>query len=149
MAREMGVTGRPRKILYVTAGLRGGGAEAMLTRLVTAQTRLACITPLSETFHAVVGTASSAIHLAAQADEMVSGLTGRGPPYFLIGMESSSFLNSVIGVASSLSGWRISIYPEAADRSTDMEAGRAAGRATVFIDVGYNGPPPDAPDYGV
>ena len=37
----MGVTGRPRKILYVTAGLRGGGAEAMLTRLVTAQPGLA------------------------------------------------------------------------------------------------------------
>lgn len=28
---------RPRKIIYVTAGLRGGGAEAMLTRLATAQ----------------------------------------------------------------------------------------------------------------
>jgi len=41
VAREMGVTGRPRKILYVTAGLRGGGAEAMLTRLVTAQPGLA------------------------------------------------------------------------------------------------------------
>ena len=37
----MGVSGRPRKILYVTAGLRGGGAEAMLTRLVTAQPGLA------------------------------------------------------------------------------------------------------------
>ena len=35
------MTGRPRKILYVTAGLRGGGAEAMLTRLVTAQPGLA------------------------------------------------------------------------------------------------------------
>src|SRR6476469_2507469 len=41
VAREVGVTGRPRKILYVTAGLRGGGAEAMLTRLVTAQPGLA------------------------------------------------------------------------------------------------------------
>ena len=41
VAREMGVTGRTRKILYVTAGLRGGGAEAMLTRLVTAQPGLA------------------------------------------------------------------------------------------------------------
>ena len=28
---------RPRKIVYVTAGLRGGGAEAMLTRLATAK----------------------------------------------------------------------------------------------------------------
>ena len=37
MAREVGVTQRPRKIVYVTAGLRGGGAEAMLTRLATAQ----------------------------------------------------------------------------------------------------------------
>jgi glycosyltransferase involved in cell wall biosynthesis len=37
----VGVTPRPRKILYVTAGLRGGGAEAMLTRLVTAQPRVA------------------------------------------------------------------------------------------------------------
>ena len=31
------MTWRPRKIIYVTAGLRGGGAEAMLTRLATAQ----------------------------------------------------------------------------------------------------------------
>ena len=31
------MTQRPRKIVYVTAGLRGGGAEAMLTRLATAQ----------------------------------------------------------------------------------------------------------------
>ncbi len=31
------MTLRPQKIVYVTAGLRGGGAEAMLTRLVTAQ----------------------------------------------------------------------------------------------------------------
>src|SRR5438034_5467533 len=33
----MGVTLRPRKILYVTAGLRGGGAEAMLARLAAAR----------------------------------------------------------------------------------------------------------------
>jgi glycosyltransferase involved in cell wall biosynthesis len=31
------VTLRPRRIVYVTAGLRGGGAEAMLTRLATAK----------------------------------------------------------------------------------------------------------------
>jgi glycosyltransferase involved in cell wall biosynthesis len=31
------VTERPRRIFYVTAGLRGGGAEAMLTRLATAR----------------------------------------------------------------------------------------------------------------
>jgi len=31
------VTLRPRKIVYVTAGLRGGGAEAMLARLATAK----------------------------------------------------------------------------------------------------------------
>jgi glycosyltransferase involved in cell wall biosynthesis len=37
----VGVTPRPRKILYVTAGLRGGGAEAMLARLATAEPRLA------------------------------------------------------------------------------------------------------------
>jgi glycosyltransferase involved in cell wall biosynthesis len=37
----VGVTARPRKILYVTAGLRGGGAEAMLARLATAEPRLA------------------------------------------------------------------------------------------------------------
>ena len=30
------MTRRPHKIVYVTAGLRGGGAEAMLTRLATA-----------------------------------------------------------------------------------------------------------------
>jgi glycosyltransferase involved in cell wall biosynthesis len=41
LAREVGVTRRPRKIVYVTAGLRGGGAEAMLTRLVTAQPSVA------------------------------------------------------------------------------------------------------------
>jgi glycosyltransferase involved in cell wall biosynthesis len=33
----VGVILRPRKIVYVTAGLRGGGAEAMLTRLATAR----------------------------------------------------------------------------------------------------------------
>jgi glycosyltransferase involved in cell wall biosynthesis len=37
VAREVGVTLRPRKVLYVTAGLRGGGAEAMLARLASAQ----------------------------------------------------------------------------------------------------------------
>jgi glycosyltransferase involved in cell wall biosynthesis len=37
VAREVGVSLRPRKIVYVTAGLRGGGAEAMLARLATAQ----------------------------------------------------------------------------------------------------------------
>jgi len=37
LAREVGVTLRPRKVLYVTAGLRGGGAEAMLARLASAQ----------------------------------------------------------------------------------------------------------------
>jgi hypothetical protein len=37
VAREVGVTLRPRKILYVTAGLRSGGAEAMLARLATAR----------------------------------------------------------------------------------------------------------------
>src|SRR4030088_720301 len=41
VAREVGVTPRPRKIVYVTAGLRGGGAEAMLTRLATAQPAVA------------------------------------------------------------------------------------------------------------
>jgi glycosyltransferase involved in cell wall biosynthesis len=41
VAREVGVTQRPRKIVYVTAGLRGGGAEAMLTRLATAQPGIA------------------------------------------------------------------------------------------------------------
>jgi len=33
------------------------------------------------------------------------------------------------------------------DRSSDVEAGRAAGCATVFIDLGYDEPAPDAPDY--
>jgi glycosyltransferase involved in cell wall biosynthesis len=37
----VGVTPRPRKIVYVTAGLGGGGAEAMLTRLVTARPSIA------------------------------------------------------------------------------------------------------------
>jgi glycosyltransferase involved in cell wall biosynthesis len=37
VAREVGVILRPRKIVYVTAGLRGGGAEAMLARLATAR----------------------------------------------------------------------------------------------------------------
>jgi glycosyltransferase involved in cell wall biosynthesis len=41
MAREVGVTSRPGKIVYVTAGLRGGGAEAMLTRLVAAEPAVA------------------------------------------------------------------------------------------------------------
>src|SRR6266436_2803958 len=41
VARAMGVTPRPRRIVCVTAGLRGGGAEAMLARLVTAEPRLA------------------------------------------------------------------------------------------------------------
>ena len=35
------MTLRPRKVLYVTAGLRGGGAEAMLTRLASAQPSVA------------------------------------------------------------------------------------------------------------
>src|SRR5262245_31049254 len=37
VAREVGVTLRPRNVFYVTAGLRGGGAEAMLARLASAQ----------------------------------------------------------------------------------------------------------------
>ena len=42
LAREMGVIARPRKILYVTTDLFiGGGAEGMLTRMATAQPRLA------------------------------------------------------------------------------------------------------------
>jgi glycosyltransferase involved in cell wall biosynthesis len=41
VAHEVGVTARPRKILYVTAGLRGGGAEGMLARLATARPRVA------------------------------------------------------------------------------------------------------------
>ena len=35
------------------------------------------------------------------------------------------------------------------DRKSDVEAGRAAGCATVFIDLGYALPAPDAPDYVV
>jgi D-glycero-D-manno-heptose 1,7-bisphosphate phosphatase len=35
------------------------------------------------------------------------------------------------------------------DRGTDVEAGRAAGCATVFIDLGYAEPAPEAPDYVV
>jgi D-glycero-D-manno-heptose 1,7-bisphosphate phosphatase len=35
------------------------------------------------------------------------------------------------------------------DRSSDIEAGHAAGCATVFIDLGYDEPAPDAPDYVV
>ena len=35
------------------------------------------------------------------------------------------------------------------DRKSDIEAGRAAGCATVFIDLGYTLPAPDAPDYVV
>jgi len=41
VAREVGVILRPRKIVYVTAGLRGGGAEAMLARLATAKPSVA------------------------------------------------------------------------------------------------------------
>ena len=36
------------------------------------------------------------------------------------------------------------------DRKSDIEAGRAAGCATVFIDLGYDAEPaPEAPDYVV
>lgn len=35
------------------------------------------------------------------------------------------------------------------DRSSDVEAGRAAGCATVFIDLGYDEPAPQAPDFVV
>ena len=35
------------------------------------------------------------------------------------------------------------------DRSSDIEAGRAAGCRTVFVDLGYAEAPPDAPDYVV
>jgi D-glycero-D-manno-heptose 1,7-bisphosphate phosphatase len=35
------------------------------------------------------------------------------------------------------------------DRNSDVEAGRAAGCTTVFIDLGYAEPAPDAPDYVV
>jgi glycosyltransferase involved in cell wall biosynthesis len=41
VAREVGVSLRPRKILYVTPGLRGGGAEGMLARLATARPEVA------------------------------------------------------------------------------------------------------------
>ena len=41
VAREVGVILRSRKILFVTAGLRGGGAEAMLARLATARPSVA------------------------------------------------------------------------------------------------------------
>jgi glycosyltransferase involved in cell wall biosynthesis len=41
LAREVGVTPRPRSIVYVTTDLRVGGAEAMLVRLVTAEPRVA------------------------------------------------------------------------------------------------------------
>jgi len=41
VAREVGVILRPRKIFVVTAGLRGGGAEAMLARLATARPSIA------------------------------------------------------------------------------------------------------------
>src|SRR5438132_8739642 len=37
----MGVSLRPRKIIYVTAGLGGGGAEAMLARLAMAKPAIA------------------------------------------------------------------------------------------------------------
>jgi D-glycero-D-manno-heptose 1,7-bisphosphate phosphatase len=33
------------------------------------------------------------------------------------------------------------------DRKSDVEAGRAAGCATIFIDLGYALPTPDSPDY--
>ena len=35
------------------------------------------------------------------------------------------------------------------DRHSDVEAGRAAGCTTVFVDLGYAEPVPDAPDYVV
>ena len=35
------------------------------------------------------------------------------------------------------------------DRKSDVEAGRAAGCVTVFIDLGYAEPAPEAPDYVV
>ena len=35
------------------------------------------------------------------------------------------------------------------DRKSDVDAGRAAGCATVFIDLGYAEPTPEAPDYVV
>jgi D-glycero-D-manno-heptose 1,7-bisphosphate phosphatase len=33
------------------------------------------------------------------------------------------------------------------DRGSDVEAGRAAGCTTIFIDLGYAEPAPDSPDY--
>lgn len=41
LARAVGVTLRPRTIVFVTAGLGGGGAEAMLARLATAKPSVA------------------------------------------------------------------------------------------------------------
>jgi len=41
LARAVGVTLRPSKIVFVTAGLGGGGAEAMLARLATAKPSVA------------------------------------------------------------------------------------------------------------
>src|SRR5207244_6241593 len=41
LARAVGVTLRSRKIVFVTAGLGGGGAEAMLARLATAKPSVA------------------------------------------------------------------------------------------------------------
>ena len=41
LAREVGVSARPRKVLYVITHLWVGGAEATLTRLVTAEPRIA------------------------------------------------------------------------------------------------------------
>src|SRR5262249_19078349 len=41
VARTMGMTPRPRRIVYITTDLRVGGAEAMLSRLASAQPRLA------------------------------------------------------------------------------------------------------------
>jgi len=35
------------------------------------------------------------------------------------------------------------------DRGSDVAAGRAAGCTTVFIDLDYAEPPPDAPDHVV
>jgi D-glycero-D-manno-heptose 1,7-bisphosphate phosphatase len=35
------------------------------------------------------------------------------------------------------------------DRGSDVEAGRAAGCSTVFIDLGYTEPAPNSPDYVV
>jgi D-glycero-D-manno-heptose 1,7-bisphosphate phosphatase len=35
------------------------------------------------------------------------------------------------------------------DRGSDVAAGRAAGCTTIFIDLGYDEPAPDAPDHVV